>query len=712
MTTPTPLQTEPTVPVPKLSPGAPAGTNEEELGNYARQLNVESGPRLARALDNAAAPPEAGPRDLTGIGTAMTTARSNQAYYFSHPDWQAILSIHQQVDDVLARLNEQAQTTPQTAIRAAKITTLAASLIARHAAKISAHLDKWEQRGTPGGQAIRALTRDAEGHAARASGLDSVQALGTPRLLAAHVLKLSRELRRAEPDAPEQDLGLDDPDDPELDSALSAGAQADPELAEASQLMSALTEMGGRARRAGHRLALDVRLHGMVETAQLRGFEIISGIAQAAMERYDNLFRLDRESGRAAHVDMGASGRRNIAAMIYHYAEQRLERMRGTLGTDEQRDFGHYETDPPERYMEALYEESRTIRAELAKNLRPQDRPELQIRYLLAQKEIAAAGSSDGEPEMGTQVTFPPSDLVAGMQTDSPVETRLALIKALRRQVENNPFHRDAQFLNKVADRFAQEIAGPPELTAQALEADLNADQVRAVAAHVVEQGTIASPLVLSENAELNLTHPQAERALAVLQTLNVVGPPNGIKPRKTLTLFRKELPAQLELLEQRLPNLLELQKSAAPTAAPSAPETPTPPAQAKAAPKPATPTPADPAQTQTPAAPAPPAPAAGAPELPRRDRSADRRHPGNLARRPAPAAEAPTDQDLAKLFEGQESRVNEASQKLIAGTEARAAAHPAPAETAPTQPTQPTNVDQAQHNAQQNQQPAGVGVH
>ncbi|MCX4681588.1 hypothetical protein OG413_41030 [Streptomyces sp. NBC_01433] len=680
MTTPTPLQTEPTAPVPKLSPGAPPGMNAEELARYARNLNLQSGPRRARALDNAAAPPEAGPRDLAGIGTAMTAARSNQAYYFSHPDWQAILNIHQQVDDVLARLNEQAQTTPQTAIPAAKITTLAASLIARHAAKISAHLDKWEQRGTPGGQAMRALTRDAEGHAARASGLDSVQALDTPRLLAAHVLKLSRELRRAEPGDPEQDLGLDDPDDPELDSALSAGAQADPELAEASQLMSALIEMGGRARRAGHRLTLDVRLHGMVETAQLRGFDMISGIAQAVMRRYDN-------------QDRGTDGRRNIAAMIFHYAEQRLERMRGSLGADEQRDFGHYETDPPERYMEALYEESRTVRAELsAKNLRPQDRPELQIRYLLAQKEIAAAGSSDGEPEMGTQVTFPPSDLVAGMQTDSPVETRLALIKALRRQVENNPFHRDAQFLNKVADRFAQEIAGPPELTAQALAADLNADQIRAVATHIVEQGTVASPLVLSENAELNLTHAQAERALAVLQTLNVVGPPNGLKPRETLTLSRKELPAQLELLDQRLPNLLELQKGAAPDAAPPASEAPAPPAQAEAAPKPETPTPAEPAQAQTPAAPAPPAPAPAAP-----------------APAPAAGAEAPTDQDLAQLFEGQEDRVNEATQKLIAGTEARAAAHPAPAETAPAKPT---NVDEAQHNAQQNQQTAGVGVH
>lgn len=704
MTTPTPLQTEPTTPVPKLSPGAPAGMNAEELTRYARHLNLQRGLRRARQLDNVAAPPDAGPRDLAGIGTTMATARSNQAYYFSHPDWQAILNIHQQVDDVLARLNEQAQTTPQTAIQAAKITTLAASLIARHAAKISAHLDKWEQRGTPGGQAMRALTRDAEGHAARASGLDSVQALDTPRLLAAHVLKLSRELRRAEPDDPEQDLGLDDPDDPELDSALSAGAKADPELAEASQLMTALTEMGGRARRAGHRLTLDVRLHGLVETAQLRGFEMISGIAQTAMGRYDR-------------QGEGTSGRRNIAAMIFHYAEQRLERMRGTLGAEEQRDFGHYETDPPERYMDALYEESRTVRTELsAKNLRPQDRPELQIRYLLAQKEIAAAGA-DGEQEYGTQATFPPSDLVAGMQTDRPVETRLALIKALRRRVDNNPFHRDAHFLTTVADRFAQEIAGPPELTAQALQTELDADQVRAVAAHLVEQGTVASPLVLSEAAGLNLTHPQAERALAVLQTLNVVGPPNGLEPRETLTLSRNDLPGQLELLEQRLPNLLALQTGAATIAAS---ETQAIPAQPEAAPATEAPAPAEPEQVPAPAAPAPaapappvpaaaePAPVPTGPELPRRDRTAERRHPGNLGPRPTPAAESPTDQDIAKLFAGQEGRVKEATDKLKAGTEARAAAHPAPAESVPAKAT---TTDEAQHNAQQNHQTVSAGV-
>lgn len=180
MTTPTPTQTEPTPPVLKLSPDAPADMTAEELERYARHVSLQRGMRRARALDGASAPPAAGPRDLTGLDATMTTAQSNEAWYWSHPDWHAIRDIRQQVDERLARLNEQAEITPQAAINAAKITTLAASLIARHAAKVSAHLDAGGRRDTPGGLAMRTLTRSAEDHAARASGLDSVQALDTP----------------------------------------------------------------------------------------------------------------------------------------------------------------------------------------------------------------------------------------------------------------------------------------------------------------------------------------------------------------------------------------------------------------------------------------------------------------------------------------------------------------------------------------------------
>ncbi|MFD5079585.1 hypothetical protein [Streptomyces sp. NPDC058371] len=693
MTTPTPLQTQPTPPIPELSADAPAGMTVDALERKGRLANLQRGLRLARTLDHADAPPEAGPRDLTGIYDAMATAQNEQAYYFSHPNWHALRDIRQQVESVLQRLNEQAEITPQAAIQAAKITTLAASLIARHAAKISAHLDTWDQRNTPGGRAMRGLTRVAENHAARASGLDSAQALETPRLLIAHVHNLTKELRRAEtPREGTPDPGVDDPNDPELDSALSAGAAVDPELAEASQLMNALTELGGQARRAGHRLTLDVRLHGLVETAQLRGFEMVSGIAQSAMRRYDN-------------QDRATDGRRNIAAMIFHYAEQRLERMRGTLGADEQHDFGHYETDPPDRYMDALYEESRAVaRALRNKSITPEERTDLQIRFLLAQTEISV--EADNGQEWGTQAVFPPSDLVGGMQTDDPVENRLTLVKALRRRVDNNPFDRNAHFLNKVADRLAQEIAGPPELTAQALEADLHAGQVRAVAAHLVEQGTVASPLVLSEIAELNLTHGQAERALAVLQTVNVVGPPNGLEPRETLTVSSRQLPRQLALLEQHLPTLLKMQKGAAANSASTVPATPDPPAQPQSVPAAEPLAAAEP--EPAPAAPTEPPPPSAAPELPQRDRSAERRHPGNIRRQPAPAAETPTDPYLAQLLEGHEARLKEVSQSVIAGREDRAAAHSAPAVVTATKPTHP---DEAQHNAQHAQQTADVGV-
>lgn len=699
MTTPTPLPTEPTPPLPKLSPGVPVGMTVEELKRYGRLANLQRGRILARALDNADVPPQAGPRDLAGLSSAMTAAQNQQAFYYSHPDWVALLDFRQQVDGVLQSLNKQAEITPQTAIQAARITTMAASLIARLAAKVSAHLDTWDQRDTPGGLAMRELTRAAENHAARAAGADSAQALDTPRRLIAHVHKLTKELRRAEPNDPKQDLGLDAPDDPELESALSTGAKADPELAEASQLMTALSEMTGRARRAGHRLTLDVRLHGMVDTAQLRGFETISGIARAAMHRYDN-------------QDRGTDRLRNIAAMIFHYAEQRLERMRGTLGADQQHEFGHYETDPPERYMDALFEETRTTgRALRDKTITPQQRTDLQIRYLLAQKGISVQGQ-----EWGTQAAFPPSDLVAGMQTDNPVENRLTLIKALRRRVDSNPFDHNAQFLNKVADRLAQEIAGPPELTPQALEADLHADQVRAVAAHLVEQGTVASPLVLSEITKLNLTHGQAERALAVLQTLNVVGPPNGLEPRETLTVSGRQLAGQLELLEQRLPNLLEIQKGAAAIRASAAPATPRTPAQPQAIPAAAPPATAEPVQAQEPAnatpEPAEPAPATAATELPRRNRTAERRHPGNLGRgrRSAPAAETPANPDLAQLLKGREAQLRRVLQGFITAKEDRQAAHPAPADTA-APATQPTHPDEAQHNAQQTQENASVSV-
>ncbi|MCZ1012129.1 hypothetical protein [Streptomyces lydicus] len=703
MTTPTPTQAEPTTPAPELRTGLTADEMQELLERRARLEELQKGLVWARALDDQDTPPAVGPRDLSGLDLVMAAANANQAYYFSQPAWNALIQINRHVTDVLRDVNVRAERAPQEAIKAARITTLAASLIARHAAEISSYLDTWNQQNIPGldeaAQAMRTLVQAAETHAAQAAGLDDGQTLDTPRLLKAHVRKLNKELRRAAPPPePAAAVGLDDADDPALDSALSIGAAIDPELAEASQLMNSLIELGGQARRAGHRMVLDVRLHGMVEAAQLRGFEMISGIAQSVIRRYDT-------------QDQATSGRRNIAAMIFHYAEQRLERMRGTLGADEQREEGYYESDPPDHYMSALREESGTVLSELrAKHLRPEDRLELQIRFLLAQRGMAPA-AAEGNQEWGTQARFPPLDIVAGMQTETPVETREALIKALRRRVENNPFQRDAHFFNAVADRFAQELAGPPELSAQALETDVTAAQVRAVAEHLVERRTeamSASPLVLSEAVELNVTYPQAERALAVLHSLNVVGPSDGLKPRETLTRSHPELSTQLVLLEERLPNLLALQKSAAELAASPAPEAP---AQAEAAAA-AEPTRSEQGRTPADAAPAPPAEPAlpnTPPALPRRDRTADRPHPGNFRAHRDPAAEStPADQDVPQLLADHQNRFKEVLQTFIDSRKDRAAAHPAPPETTPTMAT---SVDEAQHNAQQPQQSMASAV-
>ncbi|MFF2205650.1 hypothetical protein [Streptomyces sp. NPDC058145] len=705
MTTPQQPQPVSATTVPDLEADLAPEELQLLLERRARLENLQQGMRRASALNDPDALPPAGPRDLRGLDTVMDTVFENQAYYYSQPGFVALAQVHRRVGELLENLVAQIERTPQMAIQAARITTLASSLIARHAAEVRSHLDSWNQGDTPGGRAMRTLVRAAELHAAQAAGLDDAQELGTPRRLMTHIRELDRAIQKTVPvPGPMDGTGLSDPGDAELEGALSIGAATDPELDEASQLMTALSELAGHARRAGHRLTLDVRLHGMVETAQLRGFEMISGMARAAMGRYDD-------------QDRGISGRRNIAAMIYHYAEQRLERMRGTLSADESRDFGHYETDPPERYTDALFEESRTVSRELhAKHITPQERTDLQIRFLLAQHEIAAAGA-DGDPGWGTRPTFPPSDIVAGLQTDHPVEARLNLIDALRRRVENNPFHRDAHYLNSVKDRLALELAGPPELTAEALQADLNADQVRSVAEHLVthrSDNVVASPLALSETPELDLTHAQAERALAVLQTLNVVGPPNGLQPREILVVSRTQLSSRLELVDLRLPNLLEMQKGSTVVSAPPAPEAPVPAVQPEAAPEPGAaapaPAPAPPEHVQTPTAPAPSAAAepATAPEPPRRDRSATRRHPSNLTARPAPQGDAPSDQDLAKLFSGHKDRLMEVSQKLMAGAEARAAAHPSPPESAPAKAA---SLDEAQHNAQQAQQNAGVGV-
>ncbi|MFD0427648.1 hypothetical protein ACFQ60_03880 [Streptomyces zhihengii] len=107
-------------------------------------------------------------------------ANAAQAYFFHQPGWSTINEIHQRASEALHELNARAERTPQAAVQAARITSLAASLIARHAAQIGSYLDTWNQSTTPGATAMRNLTRAAEEHAAQASGIDDSQKHDTP----------------------------------------------------------------------------------------------------------------------------------------------------------------------------------------------------------------------------------------------------------------------------------------------------------------------------------------------------------------------------------------------------------------------------------------------------------------------------------------------------------------------------------------------------
>ncbi|MEU9416041.1 hypothetical protein [Streptomyces sp. NPDC048272] len=727
-----------------LREGATPAEVEAEFKRYARLDNVGIGLRRARALDDAVEPPQAGPRDLAGLATAMAGAHAAQAYFFHQPGWSTLNEIHQRASEALRDLNTQAERTPQAAVQAARITSLAASLIARHAAQIQAYLDTYNQSKTPGAEAMRYLTRAAEEHAARASGIDAGQTLDTPRLLRAHAYKLSRELQRAEAarPGPPTDPKLDDPDDPALDSALSLGALYDLGLAEAAKLGDALSDLNTRARRIGQRAVLDVRLHGMIESLQIRSYEMISGIARRLMNNYDGL-------------GWQNDGRRIIAATIFHYAEQRLERIRGALSPDHERKFGHYEVDPPDRYRQAVFEENSTVINELkSKFLRPEDRSDLQIRFLLVQRTMAADA---GNMEWGTQAFFPPKEYVAGVRADDPVEARRELIDALRRRVERDPYHRDAGFLNHVKDRLAKEIAGPDELTPEAARTTITPTQLRAAALHLMAGESAVSPLALSSAAELNLTHEQAERILHELHNLNVVGPPNGLEPRQLLAKTPAQLPSALAAPR---PN------------PPAAPSTATPstqgPEQAPAAglqtaaaiqvtdeqlkraalsaaanrfasadlfartldvtphegqalmnalqarkllvqaadgtwEPPYKQDGVDAALASTPQPEPQPAEAEQqAPTtLPRRDRRVERPHPGNIGPSREAIPRSLSDEDLTRLLEGNQDKILRASHALTQGVQSRAAAHSPQVDV--THPTQ--TIDEAQQNAQHNQQ-------
>ncbi|MFE0775840.1 hypothetical protein [Streptomyces sp. NPDC058861] len=745
MTTPAHPQPTPAMLRLTLPQGATAAETEAEFKRYARLQNLGVGLRRARALDNVTEPPQAGPRDLAGLATAMAGAHAAQAYFFHQPGWSALNEIHQRASDVLRDLNEQAERTPQAAVQAARITSLAASLIARHAAQIQTFLNTWNQSKGPGAEAMRYLTRAAEDHAAQAAGVDDGQNLDTPRLLMAHAYRLNRELQRAEAarPGPPTDPKLDDPDDPALESTLSLGALYDRGLAEAARLNDAMSELSGRARRIGHRAVLDVRLHGAIEALQIRSYEMVSGIARRLMNRYDEL-------------GWQNDGRRTVAATIFHYAEQRLERIRGALTPEDQREFGHYEVDPPDRYLDAVFDENRNVVNELkSKFLRPEDRSDLQIRFLLVQRILA---TDMGDTEWGTLPHFPPKEYVAGVRADDPVEARRELIDALRRRIERDPYHRDASFLNQVADRLTKEIVGPDELTTEATQATVTRAQLRAAALYLVEKGTIVSPLTLASAPELNVTHAEAERILHELQNLNVVGASNGLEPRQMLATTPTQLPAALAAARPTpVATLSQAVAAPAPT-----------PAQASASPEPVVQVTDDQLRRAAFAAAAnriahadlfvktlSVSPAEGqalmdafqerkmlvkaddgawepifdqagvdealkqstrSPEtergqqtgtLPRRDRTVERPHPGNLANSRTSDPRILSAEEMARLLAGSQDEILRASQALKDGVQTRAAAqNPQLAAVG-----KPRTTDEAQQNAQQARQAGSAGV-
>ncbi|MET8676062.1 hypothetical protein ABZW18_00255 [Streptomyces sp. NPDC004647] len=682
MTTPTaPVPTSAVLPAPFLPPNPSADATEAELVRLAR-LGLRHGPRRSRALD-LEGPPPAGPRDLLGLETAMAGVHADAAqdYYLPHPSWVAIQQIHAQADSVLQQLNVRAERMPQLAVQAAHITVLASSLIERHAAEISTYLETHQQHATPGAAAMGMLKQAAERNAARAAGIDPGTALNTPKTLGAHLRKLSKAIQQLPPlpSPPQNTSGRIDQDEALLDTALTIGAQGDPDLAEASHVMSALSNLGQAA--AQSRLVLDVRLHGTVETAQLRGFEMISSLARKAVARYDNQGR-------------GDDGRRAIAALVHHLAEQRLERMRGTLAENERRSHGYYyDNGPRDPHLDTLFEESRTLGDALrAKFLTPQDRTDLQISFLLTQNAIGKRIGM-GYP---MDANFPPKQWVAGMETDTPVETRIALIDALRHRVEKAKRHPDAPFLKQAANRFALEIAGPAELSRDALDAEITAQNVIDVAQHLVHSDALASPLALASTPELGLTHPQAERALHVLHTLNVVGPREGIQPRAT-TATAPDLPTRLNDLEQRLPELLQAQR---PPATPDQGRSL--PGSAAREPE-ATPRPPESAAPERPERPAPRGPR---PALPRRRRGDDRPGPANIARPPQAPAGRGSESDVAQLLEARAPEIAGRSQTIIEDGRRRTPASPAPAATH-VKPVSPA--DEAQRQSQP--QPPAAGV-
>lgn len=502
------------------------------------------------------------PHDLSRLEAAIAAARLHSGTYFRNASWMSLNQAYESAKAAVTALTDTRRipgvvTNETSAV--ALIVALASRAIARAGADLAAYLRSTSQIDTQAWGAIDDLTVDAENLADQAAGYlpqDSVRPAHAATLRS-EMRALTKAIKEHRPTAPFSTARAPvlepDPNLPALLTAVHTMNETDaaPERNDLTELADGINEVVTAIRQHGEGWAADVRVHGWTQAVVIRAYELLARIARHGVRKLN-------EQGR------GDSGRREVLATIHHYAEQHIERLRGTL-PPEGRLRGFYDR-TPDRYLDRLVNESRHITEALrGGEVAPEQRTQLQIQLLLTEAAITAytTASESKTPAEGAHVAPTPRSLVAGAPPEpDPVTARRHLVRALRRRVDDDPDGRHAQTLNTAADRLEREITGNPELGPAAREAPLSADEVTATARHIAS-GSLASPLEVASNTELNLSYAQAERALAVLEILSVVGPINGLQPR-TVKAATDQLPQLLDHLEERMPQLLTQTASAA----------------------------------------------------------------------------------------------------------------------------------------------------
>ena len=541
----------------------PAGGVPEQVQILIRDLSarldqLDQAKREAQAIRASLEPPGETPglprpRNLSRLEEAIAVARLHSGSYFRHASWISLNQAYESAKAAITALtttNRPPGTETQRAGAAALIVALASRVIARAAADLTAHLRSTSQVDTPAWGAIDDLTMDAEDLADQAAGYppaDSFRPAHTATLRSEMraLTKAIREYRPTEPLSTVRAPVLEpDPNLTELLTAVHAVNDDAPERKDLTELTGGISEVVTAIRLRGEGWAADARVHGWTQAVVIRAYELLARIARHGVRELEVQGRQD-------------SGRIEVLATIHHYAEQHLERLRGTL-PPEGRTRGFYDR-TPDRYLARLVNESRHITETLHnRELVPEQRTQLQIRLLLTEGSITAyaRASESKTPAEGVHVAPTPRSLVAGAPPEpDPVTARRQLIDALRRRIDEDPSGHHAQTLNTAKDRLAREITGNPELGPAAHEASLTIDEVTAAAGRVTS-GTLASPLELANTPDLNLSYAQAERALAVLEILSIVGPIEGFQPRATKAEM-DQLPDLLDGLEERMPELL-----------------------------------------------------------------------------------------------------------------------------------------------------------